>query len=205
MWTFLYGVWFRGLEILQNIQNCGPFSTLRGSEFQLFKKKIQHFGPFSKGRGLDLQIFNKTSKIVDLFGKPLGQRSRYFTKDPKLLTFLSGAWLRGPWYSTKHPKLWTFLSDTWLRGIDIKIQNSGLFFLRRVVQRIRYFNLLKCQNCGPFVCRWVRDPDISWKIQNSGPVFRAHGSEVQIFHERSRTVDLVVHRWVRGPGIFIKF
>ena len=43
------------------------------------------------------------------------------------------------------------------------------------------------------------------KIQNSGPVFRAHGSEVQIFHERSRTVHLVVHRWVRGPGIFIKF
>ena len=63
----------------------------------------------------------------------------------------------------------------------------------------------KIQNCGPFVCRWVRDPDISRKIQNSGPVFRAHGSEVQIFHERSRTVDLVVHRWVRGPGIFIKF
>ena len=26
-------------------------------------------------------------------------------------------------------------------------------------------------------------------------VFRAHGSEVQIFHERSRTVDLFVHRW----------
>ena len=24
-----------GLEILQNIQNCGPFSTLRGSEVQL--------------------------------------------------------------------------------------------------------------------------------------------------------------------------
>ena len=48
----------------------------------------------------------------------------------------------------------------------------------------------------------LRDPDISWKIQNSGPVFRAHGSEVQIFHERSRTVDLVVHRWVRGPGIY---
>ena len=35
-WTFLYGVWFRGLEILQNIQNCGPFSTLRGSEVQVF-------------------------------------------------------------------------------------------------------------------------------------------------------------------------
>ena len=70
-------------------------------------------------------------------------------------------------------------------------------------QRFRY--LLKFQNCGPFVCRWVRDPDISRKIQNSGPVFRAHGSEVQIFHERSRTVHLVVHRWVRGPGIFIKF
>ena len=167
-----------------------------------FFKKIQNFGPFSKGRGLDPQIFNKTSKIVDLFGKPLGQRSRYFTKDPKLWTFLSGAWLRGPWYSTKHPKLWTFLSDTWLRGIDIKIQNSGPFFLRRVVQRFRY--LLKFQNCGPFVCRWVRDPDTSWKIQNSGPVFRAHGSEVQILHERSRTVDLV-HRWIRGPGIFITF
>ena len=58
-----------------------------------------------------------------------------------------------------------------------------------MVQRFRY--LLKFQNCGPFVCRWVRDPDISRKIQNSGPVFRAHGSEVQIFHERSRTVDLV--------------
>ena len=57
-----------------------------------------------------------------------------------------------------------------------------------MVQRFRY--LLKFQNCGPFVCRWVRDPDISRKIQNSGPVFRAHGSEVQIFHERSRTVDL---------------
>ena len=149
-----------------------------------FLKKIQNFGPF---------------------GKPLGQRSRYFTKDPTLWTFLSGAWLKGPWYSTKHPKLWTFLSDTWLRGIDIKIQNSGPFFLRRVVQRFRY--LLKFQNCGPFVCRWVRDPDISRKIQNSGPVFRAHGPEVQIFHERSRTVDLVqvVHRWIRGPGIFIKF
>ena len=103
-----------------------------------FLKKIQNFGPFSKGRGLDPQIFNKTSKIVDLFCKPLGQRSRYFTKDPKL---------------------WTFLSGAWLRGIDIKIQNSGPFFLRRVVQRFRY--LLKFQNCGPFVCRWVRDPDIS--------------------------------------------
>ena len=78
-----------GLEILQNIQNCGPFSTLRGSEVQLLKKK-KKFGPFSKGRGLDLQIFNKTSKIVDLFGKPLAQRSRYFTKDPKLWTFLYG-------------------------------------------------------------------------------------------------------------------
>ena len=41
LWTFLYGVWFRGLEILQNIQNCGPFSTLRGSEVQLFKKNTK--------------------------------------------------------------------------------------------------------------------------------------------------------------------
>ena len=151
--------------------NCGPFSTLRGSEVQLFFFKY---------------------KILDLFLKGVVWTSRYLTKHPKLWTFLSGAWLRGPWYSTKHPKLWTFLSDTWLRGIDIKIQNSGPFYLLRVVQRFRY--LLQFQNCGPFVCRWVRDPDISRKIQNSGPVFRAHGSEVQISHERSRTVDLVVHR-----------
>ena len=30
-----------GLEILQNIQNCGPFSMLRGSEVQLFEKNTK--------------------------------------------------------------------------------------------------------------------------------------------------------------------
>ena len=112
LWTFLYGVWFRGLEILQNIQNCGPFSTLRGSEVQLFLKKY---------------------KILDLFLKVVVWTSRYLTKHPKLWTFLVSHWVRGPDILQKIQSCGPFslAHGPEVHDIPQSIQNCGSFFPTR--------------------------------------------------------------------------
>ena len=112
LWTFLYGVWFRGLEILQNIQNCGPFSTLRGSEVQLFFFKY---------------------KILDLFLKGVVWTSRYLTKHPKLWTFLVSHWVRGPDILQKIQSCGPFslAHGSEVHDIPQSIQNCGPFFPTR--------------------------------------------------------------------------
>ena len=149
-------------------------------------------------------------------------------------------------YLTKHPKLWTFLVSHWVRGPDIlqKIQSCGPFSLSHGSEV--HDILQSIQNCGPFfptrgsevqILRskivdlffcgaWFRGSDIYYNFKTVDLLYVA-GSEIQIFHERSKivdlslghmvqrckfvtkdpesSVDLVVHRWVRGPGIFIKF
>ena len=112
LWTFLYGVWFRGLEILQNIQNCGPFSTLRGSEVQLFKKNTKFWTFFLKG-------------VV--------WTSRYLTKNPKLWTFLVSHWVRGPDILQKIQSCGPFslAHGSEVHDIPQSIQNCGPFFPTR--------------------------------------------------------------------------